>query len=140
LKNPLFRTNADRLTHAEELDVILRAFIAQRDQSGNVAFFEQAEVTVGPVYDISQIVEDPHVVESELLADYPDAEMGNLPMHHPVPRFYQTPASIRSPAPRLGEHNRELLREIGLSDAGYEELLGSGVAFDGDSQPGAIEE
>ncbi len=140
LKDPRFHTNADRVTHAEELDVLLGAFLVQRNQDENIAFFEQAEVTIGPVYDISQVVEDPHVIERELLADYPDSEMDNLPMHHPVPRFFRTPASVRTPAPRLGEHNRELLRGLGLSDADYEECLKSGVAAEGDSQSQGIEE
>ena len=64
-----------------------------------MAFFEQAEVTIGPIYDISQILEDPHFIEREMLADYPDAEMGAFPMHHVVPRLLGTPGSIRSPRP-----------------------------------------
>jgi crotonobetainyl-CoA:carnitine CoA-transferase CaiB-like acyl-CoA transferase len=140
LEDPRFRTNADRVHHAEQLDAIIGAFILERTQAENVAFFEKAEVTMGPVYDISQILDDPHVVERELLADYPDSEMGELPMDHPAARFFETPATVRAPAPRLGEHNRELLREVGLSEAGYEELLRSGVAVEGDSQPQEIEE
>jgi formyl-CoA transferase len=44
--------------HAEELDAIIGAFIAKMTQAENVAFFEKAEVTIGPIYDISQILED----------------------------------------------------------------------------------
>jgi formyl-CoA transferase len=117
--DPRFRTNADRVKHAEALDALIGAFIAQRTQAENVAFFEQAEVTIGPIYDIAQILEDPHVIERELLADYPDADMGAFPMHHVVPRLSGTPGSIRTRAPRLGEHNRELLAELNLD---YEEL------------------
>ena len=75
-----------------------------------MAFFEQAEVTIGPIYDISQILEDPHVLERELIADYPDPDMGAFPMHHVVPRLSGTPGAIRTPAPRLGEHNRAAAR------------------------------
>ena len=64
-------------------------------QADNVAFFEQAEVTIGPIYDIEQILEDPHVLERELVADYPDADMGAFPMHHVVPRLMGTPGTIR---------------------------------------------
>jgi formyl-CoA transferase len=74
----------------------------------------------GPIYDITQILEDPHVIERELLADYPDADMEAFPMHHVVPRLSETPGSIRTPAPRLGEHNRELLAEFNVN---YDELL-----------------
>jgi formyl-CoA transferase len=126
--NPRYRTNADRVKHAEELDAIIGGFVAERTQADNVAFFEQAEVTIGPIYDISQIVEDPHVLERELIADYPDPDMGAFPMHHVVPRLSGTPGSIRTPAPRLGEHNRSLLAELNVDDAAYDRLLAAGIA------------
>jgi crotonobetainyl-CoA:carnitine CoA-transferase CaiB-like acyl-CoA transferase len=131
IDDPRFRTNAARVQNATALDAILTAFIAQRTQADNVALLERAEVTVGPIYDISQIVEDPHVVERELIADYPDAEMGTLPMHHVVPRLLGTPGEIRFPAPTLGEHNRALLSEVGIDTARYEELLAVGVVHEG---------
>jgi formyl-CoA transferase len=129
--NPRYRNNADRVRHAEELDAIIGGFVAQRTQAENVAFFEQAEVTIGPIYDISQIVEDPHVRDRELIADYPDPEMGAFPMHHVVPRLTGTPGAIRTPAPRLGEHNRALLAEIGVDEAAYARLLASGAVCEG---------
>ena len=125
--NPRYRTNVDRVEHAEELDAIIGAFVARRSQAENVAFFEQAEVTIGPIYDIAQILEDPHVVERELLADYPDAEMGSFPMHHVVPRLSGTPGSIRTPAPKLGEHNEEILKALGLSPAEVKNLKEKGI-------------
>ena len=131
--NPRYRTNADRVKHAEELDAIIGAFVAQRTQAENVAYFEQAEVTIGPIYDISQIVEDPHVIAREILADYPDADMGSFPMHHIVPRLLGTPGSVRTPAPRLGEHNRELLGEIGVDEAAYARLVAAGAVCEGGS-------
>jgi formyl-CoA transferase len=127
IEDPRYRTNADRVRHAEELDAIIGAFVAERTQAECVEFFERAEVTIGPIYDISQIVEDPHVIERELLADYPDPDMGAFPMHHVVPRLEETPGSIRTPAPRLGEHNRELLAPLGVDETAYRELLAAGV-------------
>jgi formyl-CoA transferase len=67
------------------------------------------------------------VIERELVADYPDADMGEVPMHHVVPRLGGTPGSIRAPAPQLGEHNRPLLAELGVSEERYSELLTAGV-------------
>jgi crotonobetainyl-CoA:carnitine CoA-transferase CaiB-like acyl-CoA transferase len=122
--DPRYRTNAERVKNAAELDAIIGAFVAARTQAENVAFFEQAEVTIGPIYDVSQIVEDPHFIEREILADYPDDEMGAFPMHSVVPRLLGTPGSIRSPAPKLGQHNRELL---GLGEKEYRQLLEKGV-------------
>ena len=127
IDDPRYRTNAGRVQHAAELDAIIGAFVAERSQTENVAFFEAADVTIGPIYDTSQIVEDPHFIARELIADYPDADMGQFPMHHVVPRFDTTPGAIRTPAPALGEHNREILAEIGVDDAAYAKLVGSGV-------------
>jgi len=131
IDDPRYRTNAQRVKHREELDAIIGAFIAKRTQADNVRFFEQQEVTIGPIYDISQIIQDPHVLERELLADYPDADMGSLPMHHVVPRLSGTPGSVRTPAPRLGEHNRTLLSGIGVGAERYAELLASGAVCEG---------
>jgi formyl-CoA transferase len=131
IEDPRYRTNAERVKHAEELDAIIGGFVAARTQAENVAFFEQAEVTIGPIYDIRQILEDPHVLARELVADYPDPDMGAFPMHHVVPRLSGTPGSIRTPAPRLGEHNRALLGEIGVTDAAYARLLAAGAVCEG---------
>jgi len=125
--DPRYRTNADRVRHAEELDAIIGAFIAQRTQTENVRFFEQAQVTIGPIYDISQIVDDPHFVEREILADYPDPDMGAFPMHHVVPRMSGTPGAIRTPAPAIGQHNREVLAGLGVDDGRYRELVRGGA-------------
>jgi crotonobetainyl-CoA:carnitine CoA-transferase CaiB-like acyl-CoA transferase len=127
INDPKFRTNADRVRNAEELDAIIGAFIAERTQVENVAFFEGAEVTIGPIYDTAQILEDPHFIEREVVADYPDPEMDALPMHHVVPRLGGTPGALRTPAPGLGEHNRSVLAEIGIGEARYAELVTSGV-------------
>lgn len=132
--DPRFRTNADRLAHADALDAIIGAFIGQRTQAENVAFFEAAEVTIGPIYDAAQLVADPHVIARALIADYPDPEMGQIPMHHVVPRMLGTPGSIRTPAPGLGQHNRELLAGIGIADAAFAALARDGVVRGGESR------
>ncbi len=130
IDDPRYRTNVLRVKNAEELDAIIGAFVVQKTQAENVAFFEQAEVTIGPIYDIAQILDDPHFIDREVLADYPDPDMGAFPMHHVVPRLAGTPGAIRTRAPRLGAHNRELLAEVGVDGARYEQLLRDGVAYE----------
>ncbi len=84
-------------------------------------------MTIGPIYDTAQIMQDPHVIERELLTEYPDADMGTLPMHHVVPRLAGTPGAIRTAAPGLGQHNRELLAEIGVAGAALDTLIGDKI-------------
>ncbi|HJQ60350.1 MAG TPA: CoA transferase [Vineibacter sp.] len=130
IDDPRYRTNAERVQRAEELDAIIGAFVGARSLDETVAFFDKAEVTIGPVYDVGQILRDPHFVEREILADYPDDETGRFAMHTVTPRLGGTPGTIRTPAPRLGEHTRTLLAELGLSDTDYAALKGQGIVFD----------
>jgi formyl-CoA transferase len=77
------------------------------------------------------------VRERELIADYPDPDMGAFPMHHVVPRLHGTPGAIRTPAPRLGEHNRALLAEVGVDEAAYARLLAAGAVCESTSATAA---
>lgn len=126
--DPRFQTNEQRVAHGVELDAIIGEFIGQRTQAENVAFFETAEVTIGPVYDITGFMQDPHVHARALVADYPDEDMGSFPMHAVTTRLSGTPGAIRSPAPRLGQHTRDILAEAGLSAAEIEESITAGLA------------
>jgi formyl-CoA transferase len=130
IDDPRYKTNAERVKNAAELDAILGEFIAQKTQVENVAFFEEAEVTIGPIYDITQILQDPHFIDREVLADYPDADMEAFPMHHVVPRLMGTPGTIRTRAPRLGEHNRALLAEVGIDGQRYDAMKGEGLVYE----------
>jgi crotonobetainyl-CoA:carnitine CoA-transferase CaiB-like acyl-CoA transferase len=127
-EDPRFATNAARVANGVELDRIIGAFVAARTRAENVAFFEEAEVTIGPVNDITQLMADPHVADRALIADYPDADMGAFPMHAITTRLSGTPGAIRSPAPRLGEHTRTVLTEAGLGQEEIEAALASGLA------------
>lgn len=131
IADPRFRTNADRLRHQDELDAAIAPFIAARTQADNVTFFEAAEVTIGPVNDVAAILRDPHVAARVMLADYPDPDMGWLPMHGVVPRMAATPGSIRRPAPGLGEHNGAVLKDAGFSAEEIAGLRACGVVREG---------
>ena len=131
IENPRYRTNADRVRHSEELDALIGAFIGQKTLAENMEFFDRHEVTVGPIYDIAQIMEDPHVIAREMVVEYPDDEMDHVPMHGIVPKLSATPGAVRLPAPALGEHNAETLSALGLGAAEIERLAAEGVIYSG---------
>jgi formyl-CoA transferase len=128
LDDPRFRTNPDRLRNADALDAIIGGFIGARTLAETLAHFDAAGVTIGPIKHAGALLEDAHVAERGSMIEVPDAEMpgGWLPMHGEVPRLSATPGLIARPAPRLGEHNAEILRPV-LGEAGYEALLAAGI-------------
>jgi crotonobetainyl-CoA:carnitine CoA-transferase CaiB-like acyl-CoA transferase len=127
IDDPRFATNADRVQHRGEVDGVVAEWVAQRTQEEALHILEQAGVTAGPVYNIAQFMEDPHVIEREILVELPDDEMGSIPMHNIVPTLSGTPGGFRLPAPRLGEHNEALLTEIGFNADAIANLRERGV-------------
>ncbi|MCC7227927.1 MAG: CoA transferase, partial [Burkholderiaceae bacterium] len=95
-----------------ELDGIIGEFIGARTQEENLAIFEAAAVTVGPVCSVADLIDDPFVTGREAIVHVEDRDLGSLPMHNIVPRLSETPGTFRYPAPRVGEHTRHILDEL----------------------------
>jgi formyl-CoA transferase len=125
--DPAFKTNTERVKRREEVDAIVGGFIKQRTLADAIRFFEEAEVTAGPVYDIGQFLEDPHVQARGIVVETPDEEMGEVPMHAVVPRLSGTPGPLRYPAPAVGQHNREIFSRIGYSEDRIDSLAQKGI-------------
>ncbi|HEY7578099.1 MAG TPA: CoA transferase [Acetobacteraceae bacterium] len=115
IDDPRFRTNTDRVRHIDDCDGAVAAFVAERTLDEAMAVFGAAEVTATPVYEIDQLVADPHIQQRGVIVEVPDAEAGSVLMHNVIPRLSETPGRLRRPAPALGEHTREVLQEIGYS-------------------------
>ena len=127
LSDPRFRTNTDRVRNNDAIDAIVADFIRQRTRADNLALFDSAGVTVGPVCDAEDLMTHPFVVEREVLVEVPDAEMGHVPMYSVPVRLSATPGVIRSPAPELGQHNAEVLGAVGVGQEERDELTKLGL-------------
>ena len=125
--DPRFRTSAERVANVELLDEAIGGFIAQRALADNLQFFENAQVTVGPIYDASELPEDVHVRERRILVELPDEDLGRLPMHNVSPRLSRSPGAIRSPAPTVGQHNSDIYGGLGLDEAELAALTREGA-------------
>jgi crotonobetainyl-CoA:carnitine CoA-transferase CaiB-like acyl-CoA transferase len=127
IEDPRFRSNSDRLRNVESCEAPIAAFIAARSLEETMAVFQAAEVTAIAVYEIDQFLEDPHVQARGLMVEVPDDDAGSVLMHDVVPRLSDTPGKLRHPAPRLGQHTREILLSIGYGDARIAALSERGV-------------
>ena len=123
--DPRFATNAARLAHRDLVDGALRDWFAGRDRDAALAQMRGAGATVGPIYSIADVAEDPHFREREVIVTLDDPDLGPVPTHSVAPRLDATPGTLRRPAPRLGEHAREVLAEAGLDEAAIAAVLGA---------------
>jgi crotonobetainyl-CoA:carnitine CoA-transferase CaiB-like acyl-CoA transferase len=131
IDDPRFRTNTDRVRNIDACDGIVAAWIAQRTLAENMAVFEAAEVTATPIYEIDQLLDDPHVQARGVLVEAPDDEAGSVLMHNIIPRLSETPGRLRAAAPVLGQHTRSVLESIGYDATRLEALKAEGVIREG---------
>ena len=125
--DPKFRTNEARVENRLEVDKIVGDWIGSRTLDECMKVFDRESVTVAPVYDIEQIMNDPHFREREIIVDLPDTEMGTVAMHNITPRLSSTPGGFTRPAPALGQHNAEVLARIGIKKSDLTKLKNQGV-------------
>ena len=131
ITDPRFRTNTDRVRNIDACDAAVAEFIAARSLAENMAIFEAAEVTANPVYEIDQLMDDPHVHGRGVLVEAPDDEAGSVLMHNIIPRLSETPGRFRLPAPSLGQHSRSVLESIGITAADIDKLVRAGAIKEG---------
>ncbi len=113
LDDPRFATNEQRVKHRDLVDAAVGAWFAEHDHDEALTIMREAGATVGPIYSPADAAADPHFEERGVTVAAEDADYGALPMHNIVPRLSGTPGVWRRPAPALGEHNAEILRELG---------------------------
>ena len=122
-----FLTNADRVQNNDQLDRVVAQFIESHEQYEVLQIFRDAGVTVGPVHDTLGMLNDPLVKENKVMVRLPDEEIDSVVMHNVAARLSETPGLIRSPAPTLGEHNSEILGDIGIDETELSTLREQGV-------------
>ena len=122
IKDPRFITNSDRLINQDDLDDVISNFIKKFDRDPLLKVFSKEGITVGPVLDISEIIEHPYILDRNILIEHHNNEYGNILMHQAFPRLSKTPGKVKSSAPSIGENTNNILKEIGLTKSQIDKL------------------
>ncbi|HZR14685.1 MAG TPA: CoA transferase [Acidimicrobiia bacterium] len=104
-----FATFARRVEHRDDLERLVREWIARRPSAEVLDAFERAEAAIAPVYSMADVVADPHVRERQALV-----EVDGVLMQAPVARMSRTPPEVRHAGRALGADTDEVLDELGL--------------------------
>jgi crotonobetainyl-CoA:carnitine CoA-transferase CaiB-like acyl-CoA transferase len=114
--DPRLASNAGRVIHEREIDKVLANWCAERLCNEAMAILEQARVPVGPIYNVADMLADPHFKSRGL---FEDVSIDGVPLKIPaiMPKLSVTPGGTRWPGPTLGSHNAEILGDmLGLSE------------------------
>ncbi len=122
--DPRFATQAARSRNAEAVYVFIAGELAHRDTDEWLALLRDTDIPHARINAIEDLRDDPHLAAVGFFEPYRHPHEGDLVRtRHPV-EFSATPASVRRPAPRLGEHGAEVLREAGLDETTIGRLAG----------------
>lgn len=122
-----FRTSASRDEHIEQRLAEMQHAIQARTTESCLAILRAHDVPCSPVLSRSELLDDPQVLAASSIQINSHADLGLLRQAEPAARFGATPTESPRGAPRLGQHTREVLTEIGVSADDIDRLVADGV-------------
>jgi len=112
--DPRFASNPDRLRHREELLRLLDEILLTQDAGHWLALFRQADIPCGAINFIDETLSDPHLLARGVIVELAHPAAGLVrSIANPV-HLSETPVTYRLPPPLLGQHNQEILEELGF--------------------------
>lgn len=125
--DPRFATNSDRMAHLDELVALMNGVLRTRTRETWQVAFDAAGVPAGPVHTIGEALSHPQTLARGMVLELNHPQAGptravGCPIH-----FSASPQRSSTPAPLLGQHTREVLREFDITDADIDALLAEGV-------------
>lgn len=90
--------------------------------------FERVGAALAPIYDVEQLMNDPHVIARDSITTVDDDDLGPVKMQNLMFRMHRTPGSIQFAGRRLGQDNEQFYRDsVGLNPEHVAELKSKGV-------------
>ena len=127
LDDPDFADNAARMRNRPRLNNLLNKIISQHTVDHWINHLNKAGVPCGRVMNVAEVFDDPQVLAQEMVLDVEHPGHGSVRMTGFPVKLSETPAKIRHPAPKLGEHTQELLASLGYSVEAITDLKVKGV-------------
>lgn len=112
VNDPRFTLNSGRVQHRAELLLILKPIFLQRSSSEWLSMLENAGIPCGPINTLEKVFAEPQVEAREMLVHMQHAEIEDLRLVGSALKFSDTPVEYKLPPPKLGEHTRDILKEL----------------------------
>lgn len=128
VKDPRFQTPQDRLDHVDEIDEIMQEWFSRHTREEALEEFRDVEAAIGPVYNIEDLFNDPHLEERNAIIEAEDGESDEIKLSGVFPKLSETPGNIDHAGPPLGHHTEEvLLNRTSASSNDLEQLAANNV-------------
>ena len=118
--DPGLARNDGRVARVAEIDAAIGAWTAQHPIERVIEVLDGAGVPAGRIYSVADIAADPQYQARDMIVQTADADGRPLKVPGIVPKLADTPGRLRTPAPRLGQHNDEVLGQRGWPERNLE--------------------
>ena len=126
-----FKSSLARRRNAEERREVIGEEVSKRSSAELLQILDANDVPCAPLLDRAELMEHPQIVESETVLRESYKGFGEVRQARPAARFQLTESSLRLPAPKLGQHSREILESLGYDEAKCEALIATNVILQG---------
>jgi crotonobetainyl-CoA:carnitine CoA-transferase CaiB-like acyl-CoA transferase len=132
LEDARFAKQALRVRNADELEQEIEKVLGTQPTAYWVERLDAAGIPGGPVYSFDQILNDPHIKARKMVVDIDHPKIGPMKTLGLPIKSTGALTEIRKPAPCLGQHTEEVLREIGYGPGEVQRLFDERVVMDRD--------
>ncbi|HSB71208.1 MAG TPA: CaiB/BaiF CoA-transferase family protein [Candidatus Methylomirabilis sp.] len=128
IDHPKFKTNPLRCDNRKELIPILEREMAKKTAQEWCDLFEKHGIPYSPINNLQQICEDPHIAHRKMLVEIDQPLVGKMQICASPLKLSETPGEVYAPAPMLGQHSEEILRDVlGFPPEKIAQLKATGV-------------
>ena len=124
-----FASPAGRVSYAQERKEITGQEISKWNSEEILARFKTEGVPSAPLLDRMELLDNEQIIENKSILRLNYEGFGEVRQARPAARFEKTPSEISRPAPKLGEHGREILMNLGYSKEKISSLLSEKKLF-----------
>lgn len=112
---PQFATNSLRNEHVAELEEMMERVLISQTSKHWLDLLDAHGIPSGPIYSYDQTLHDPHIQAREMVLEYDHPVAAHMKTLGFPAKYSETPGEIVKPAPLLGQHNDEILEQLGYS-------------------------
>jgi crotonobetainyl-CoA:carnitine CoA-transferase CaiB-like acyl-CoA transferase len=127
LEDSRFTTPAGRVKYADARLELTAEVLKMRTSAEWLARLDAEQVPCAPVLSRKDLLSDPQIAANQLIVESEHPSLGRMRQPRPAARFDHTPAELRIPAPRLGEHTDAVLAGLGITEEELGALRASGA-------------
>ena len=121
-ENPDYTTNVERAQNRSKIVPFLQEIFIKQPVAHWVEKLQKFSVPCGPINDLADVFSDPQLLSRDMFLEIAHPTLGKIKQTGLPIKFSRTPGGLDRHPPLLGEHNQELLQDLGFSAAEIEEL------------------